>query len=411
MKFNNGPHVESPAAPAKPLKIDIIVHGRFHGFALAKALIGLGHDVLVHTNYPRAIVSRFGVPPANTRSFVRHGVFARAANRISHLVSEEALDRMLHTLFGRWAARGMRQDSDVVYGFSGVMEEALRLPKLKHGQLRVLVRGSAHIAEQNRILLEEESRAGVRLDKPTRWMIAREEREYVLADTVSVLSSFAAESFRTRGFPANRLNTMPLGVDVSQFMATAENIANRCNRILAGQPLRVLTVGTFSFRKGAADLIAIAQQLSGRMRFRFVGSRSKETDHLSRDSSSFIELIGRVPESELPSHYAWADVFLFPTLEDGFAAVLLQAAASGLPILSTTNCAAPDFIQQGRTGFILPIRDVNGFVDRLLGLDRDRHALVDQALASSASVNSRDWSQMAAELVALPRPHNLCDQI
>lgn len=51
-----------PKRTRQALKIDIVVHGRFHAFRLANGLRLLGHDVLVHTNYPKMIAARFGLP-------------------------------------------------------------------------------------------------------------------------------------------------------------------------------------------------------------------------------------------------------------------------------------------------------------------------------------------------------------
>ena len=122
---------EPPNATRRPIrcKIDIVVHGRFHGFALARALLALGHDVLVHTNYPAFVVERFGVPRMYVRTFIPHGIASRFAQKIGPWVPKTLVEPALHRFFGRWAARSVRPDADLVYGFSGVMEEFLRTPR------------------------------------------------------------------------------------------------------------------------------------------------------------------------------------------------------------------------------------------------------------------------------------------
>lgn len=385
------------------LKINIVVHGRFHGLALGKALLGLGHDVTILTNYPGFIVERFGVPRRHVRSFVAHAIVARAGNRLSRYLRQERTDPILHQMFGRWAARNVNVDADIVYGFSGVMEEFLRMPRRHAQQLRLVVRGSAHIREQDRILKEEEARVGVKLDRASDWMLEREEREYALADGVVTLSSFARKTFIKQGGSAERVYLLPLGVNADYFRAAKETVLQRQQRILSQEPLRILNVGTFSYRKGMKDFVDIAEACVGTMKFRFVGSQSNEAASLLREAGRCVEIFGRVPEAQLIDHYAWADVFVFTTLEDGFAAVLMQAAASGLPIVSTANCAAPDFVEEGRTGFILPIRDRTGFIDRLNWCDTNREQLAAMADAASREEYVRDWREMAQELVALYR--------
>ena len=388
--------------PAQALKIDVVVHGRFHGLALARALIDLGHDVLVHTNYPAVVVTRFGVPRRHVKSFLLHGLSSRAAHRIGAYVPYFKLEAGLHQMFGRWAARSVRADADIVYGFTGVMEEFLKTPRL-HSQLRTIVRGSAHIRQQSQILFDEANRVGVPLDQPTEWIVAREEREYQLADKIFVLSDFARRSFMERGADPANVHCNPLGVDVSNFRGNAEGNAARQDRILSGEPLRILSVGTFSYRKGAQDFAEIVRSLSGLMQFRFVGDRPPETKVLAASLAQHLTFIERVPENMLREHYAWADVFIFPTLEDGFAAVLLQASAAGLPIIATTNCSAPDFLQAELTGWVVPIRSAEDFISRLRHCDENRALLAEVASRVSEGHPPRNWRDMARELLDISR--------
>ncbi len=386
--------------PERALKVDIVVHGRFHGFALARALIGLGQDVLVHTNYPVVVVEKFGVPRKNVRSFVMHGLASRIAHRASAYLPQPGLESALHRMFGRWAARSVRPEADVVYGFTGVMEEFLRTPR-SHPQLRTVVRGSAHIRHQFDILAAEAERVGVPLERPSRWMLEREEREYHLADRIFVLSEFARRSFIDCGVALGKVRINPLGVDVTHFKGSDAVRTARQTRILSGSPLRVLNVGTFSYRKGARDFVEIAAALAGKMEFRFVGDTPAETTDLATSAERYVKMIQRVPERTLADQYAWADIFIFPTIEDGFAAVLLQASAGGLPIIATQNCSAPDFLLEGKTGWVVSIRDPSAFVRQLTWCDANRKALAQMAFEAGERQTPRGWLGMAAEFLTV----------
>jgi glycosyltransferase involved in cell wall biosynthesis len=163
-------------------------------------------------------------------------------------------------------------------------------------------------------------------------------------------------------------------------------------------PLRVLTVGTFSMRKGAYDLLEIAKRMSGRIKIRFVGDVSQEAQVFKERAESEIEFVARVPEFELKRHYAWGDIFVFPTIEDGFAAVLGQALAAGLPVLATSNSSAPDIVHHGETGWILPIREPTMFVDRLKWCDTHRSDLQSMVQRLSSEFTPRDWNDMASDV-------------
>ena len=185
------------------------------------------------------------------------------------------------------------------------------------------MRGSAHIVTQARLLEEEERRVGKPQDRPSRWVIAREKREYELVDAIAVLSTFSYSTFVAEGFPKEKLRILLFGASLDQFRPNVQIIEDRRRRILSGEPLRVLNVGMFSFRKGVWDLAEIIKCLSGeRFDFRFVGPITTEAQFLAGELSDSATFISKQPQSELPAYYAWGDIFIFPTIEDRFALVL-----------------------------------------------------------------------------------------
>lgn len=384
--------------PSPPIKLALVVHGRFHAFDLARALVAQKVDVQLLTNYPARIAAQFGVPRERVTNCVSHGV----VSRICHLLGADRAEEVLHRWFSRWASRALDYSTiTVIHSFSGVSEELFK--SVGPGSLRSLVRGSAHIRTQARLLEEEERRSGKQLDKPSGWMIDREMREYELADLIIVCSSFARKSFEDEGVSADKLYVLLLGTELERFYPKTELVTERCRRILNGEPLRVLTVGTFSYRKGAMDLVDIARRAGDRFRFTFVGDTPSETRDLRRDSPTNLTFEPRRPQFDLPQVYGDADVFMFPTIEDGFAVVLSQAQASGLPLLATANCGAPDLVRENETGWILPIRHPEAFLNRLRWCDTHRAALARMVSDIHRQAVPRDWSRTALDLMKIYR--------
>jgi glycosyltransferase involved in cell wall biosynthesis len=310
----------------------------------------------------------------------------------------------LHEWFGRWAAKEVaRENWDVIHCWSGVSEELLSASRMRSA-VTLLMRGSAHIGAQDDLLREEEARSGEPVNRPSAWMVERELREYRLADQIVVLSSFARRTFLERGFDAGRVSTLPLGVDASAFQASQAARGARVQRILGGEPLRVLYVGALSFRKGLLDLVRAAQALQNeRVRFTLVGPILDETRRLLADVGTGVQVCGKVPQSDLPALYAAADVFLFPTIEDGFGMVLTQASASGLPIVTTPNSAGPDFIAEGESGWIVPIRDSEAIADRLRWCSSNRKSFAAMVSALNVAFPARDWRDVAQDLTSIAR--------
>jgi glycosyltransferase involved in cell wall biosynthesis len=386
------------------LKIAIVVHGRFHSFDLARGLIERGNDITVFTNYPKQVAPRFGLPPERFRSFPIHGVLGRVVSATGSVGLERRFEQYGHRLFGRWAAQAVaRERWDAVHCWSGVAEEILRTP-LPAGTVRLLMRGSSHIATQSRLLKDEEARVSVPLDQPSDWIIDRESREYRLADHIVVLSSFAARSFIEQGIPPEKINLLPLGVQVEAFRSSPAVVAERARRIRRGDPLTVLYVGAVSYRKGLWDLARVAAAVDpARIRFLLVGKVMPEAQAAVERFGPHVTLPGKLPQAELPSVYRQGDVFLFPTIEDGFGVVLAQAKAAGLPIVTTPNGAGGDLVQSDNDGWIVPIRDAEAITERLRWCDEHRDALARMVETGAGQVRSRSWTEVAADFEAIVR--------
>jgi glycosyltransferase involved in cell wall biosynthesis len=397
-----------------PYKIAVVVQGRFYAFDLARELLARGHDVTVFTNYPGRVTERFGVPRARVRSFLTHGLSTRLMGRLLPGRLHGLTERLGNHFFGRWAARVVPTENwDVVIAFSGIAED-LFVALSRRDTLKALQRASCHIRSQRRLLEEEEERTGCWVAKPPDWSIAREEREYELADAIHLVAGFAERSFLEQGVSADKLYRLSLGVDTSRFQAAEAVIEARCQRLLNGEPIRVLNVGTFSLQKGAKDFVEVIRRLNTQhFSFRFVGPVAADARHLLSQVDRAATFVAKQPQDELPREYATGDVFVLPTIQDGFPVVLCQALASGLPLLTTTNCSGSDFIREGETGWVVPIRSPESIVQRLLWCHEHRQELVEMVRRVHDAAPALDWSETARQAehtfeIGLSRKRSMC---
>jgi glycosyltransferase involved in cell wall biosynthesis len=157
-------------------------------------------------------------------------------------------------------------------------------------------------------------------------------------------------------------------------------------------------VGALSFRKGLLDLLRAAELLcNDSVEFTLVGPRMAESERLLAKAGANVRLLAKRPQAELPEAYAAADLFVFPTIEDGFGMVLTQAKAAGLPILTTENCAGSDLVTDGRDGWIVPIRDAEALADRLRWCAAHRSAVADMTRAVEVEYQPRSWDRVAED--------------
>lgn len=383
-----------------PLRIAIVVPGRLHAFELAAALQKQGHEVYVYSNYPVSEALKFGLNPRTYRSNVPNRILLRLWLSLPVISKFDSLrDRVVCGWFDRWASNRLEKDLpfDAIHVFSGVAYRTLGLAKTT-GIYAELVRGSAHIETQTALLKSEAKRSGGVADIPSTWMRSREKMEYELADHIAVLSQFALKSFlvESKDKFTDKLHIMPLGIDMKMFDPADGVLQKRLERVLGGARLKVLMVGGFSAQKGAADFIRVAASLADEMDFCFVGSTEDEWKRRCLAEAPAVSFIDRVEQEQLPDIYAQNDIFYFPTIQDGFAMVIAQALASGLCVIASENSAAPDLLENARTGYVIPAQQSDFSINLLRELNGQRRKLAEIIKASHCSVESRHWDDVAA---------------
>lgn len=379
-------------------RIAIAVQGRFHAFDLACALLADGHDVYLLTTQPAFLVQRSGFPKARVISNVSIGIAQRLARRLTRFGFRYPI-KTLTRWFGAWVARKLSTLApfDVLHLWSETAEETLRSFD-DPAQLRMVVRGSSHIRYQQRLLREESVRSGAPQEMPSEWICAREEREYALAHFVVVPSNFALQSFIAEGVHERRLLRLIPGSPAKEFLPDTEVVSARFQRYQRLDVMRVLLVGTVCYRKGLFDVEQLVRALpSQQFEFRWVGQVNPEASGAVARLRDRVEFTGALDRSALKAQYAWGDVFLLPTIEDGYPQVLVQAAVSGLPLISTPNGSGTDLIESERNGWVVSARAPEALADCLTQA-RAKPALLEQMSRELLNTHKpRGWAQVAAE--------------
>jgi glycosyltransferase involved in cell wall biosynthesis len=111
---------------------------------------------------------------------------------------------------------------------------------------------------------------------------------------------------------------------------------------------------------------------------------------------------------ELLAAYRKADLFVLPSVAEGFGHVLLEALASGLPILSTTHTAAPDLIEEGREGFVIEPRRPDLIAARIEWALENRRELIDMQFAARSKAEQFTWDRFQQSIVEAVRGFLYC---
>jgi glycosyltransferase involved in cell wall biosynthesis len=153
--------------------------------------------------------------------------------------------------------------------------------------------------------------------------------------------------------------------------------------------LRLLSVGRLIPQKGVAYLIralAAMRPVRRPVSLTIVGSGPQEAELRALVQSlglRGIRFAGFVDQPELPAYYAAADVFVFPTLEDTYGIVLLEAAASALALIASAHAGASlDLVKDGESGLMFAPPDEHALAELIAKLADSPESVQDLGLAA-----------------------------
>lgn len=178
--------------------------------------------------------------------------------------------------------------------------------------------------------------------------------ECALADQIVVNSSWSRDALVRDGVPAEKINVVPVAYEADPETISYEReypVAFTSQRLL-----RVLFLGQINLRKGVEQLFEAMKLLAREnVEFWFVGPVQIDIPSELKDSAR-VKWFGVVPRSRVHEYYKNADVFIFPTLSDGFGLTQLEAQSWKLPVIASRHCG--EVVRDGVNGVIL--KDVSG---------------------------------------------------
>jgi len=272
-------------------------------------------------------------------------------------------------IFDRWASSQIERSKissevercDIFHGWNHhCLRSLLRAKEL--GAVTVVERASSHILESQKILKEEFGKYGVNVSLLPQTYVEKCLKEYEEADYILVPSEYARQSFLERGFNERKIFKIPFGVDHRKFksppFAKASGGKQNSNKFV------VLYVGEIRLGKGVQYLLEAWERLGLRdAELWLVGDVKRDIKKLiteNRKQKTVMFLGFRRDVAELMGR---ANVFAFPSLDEGSALVTYEAMAAGLPVITTPN--AGSLVRDSLDGYIIPIRDSEALAERL----------------------------------------------
>jgi glycosyltransferase involved in cell wall biosynthesis len=308
-----------------------------------------------------------GVSPPHTRLNPVFGLLNYAAVKCLPPFQAESFRYRLYPLFDRWVRSLLRPGQHLItsFGFTNSGIDWIR----RHSGWTFIDAENSHPDSFWEVLSEEQRRWGSRYPPVSRFYNRLGAASAERADYIFTPSSFVRDSFLARGFKAERVwrYTLPTNLDWFQPDASPRPEA---------RPLTLLNTGALCLRKGTPYLLEafrIIRKVEPNAVLRLsrtIADDIKEVLHrysdIPIDWSPYFDLRFEDQRRQYVSRFQSSDVFVFPSIEDGFAFVVAEALASGLPVVTTKNTGASDLVHPEDNGDVVPIRSPEALASSIL---------------------------------------------
>jgi alpha-maltose-1-phosphate synthase len=223
--------------------------------------------------------------------------------------------------------------------------------------------------------------------------LERRREERCLADAILCASEFTKQSLIAAGIAAGNIFVEPYGVDQNEFAPCTEKFSN----------FSVIWASSYTQTKGIGYLLeALVREPVPGIELVLAGYPYGTDAVALYEDRVRVRRLGHIPRQELGQVMGRCHAHVFPTLLDGFGRNIIEAMASGLPVITTPNCAGPDLIEDGVTGFIVPIRDVDAICEKLAWIHEHAQEAIEMGVRARARVShltQADYRRRFAERI------------
>ena len=361
-------------------------------------------DVLQRRAFPEAIRSHTRTVPVRESVRLLAGAIGIPSK---HETGAFSVDAVLRDLDRRVSERlrkidppspGLRRAGvDSVYAYEDGALETFRRAR-ERGFKRVYDLPIAYWQTSQRLLHEEaerypdwESTLGATRDSEEK--LSRKTEELELAQLVVCPSNFVLESLPAKARAQKPCIVAPFGSPDVDLTKASPKKSSR---------LRLLFAGAMTQRKGLADLFTAMKLVdSDQVELTVMGSLLRPLNWY-REQCNFVYEPPR-PHGEVLRLMQSCDVFVLPSIVEGRALVQQEAMACGLPVIATKNAGADDAIDNGQSGFLVPIRAPEAIAEKINWCVANRSLLAGMGIAARKRAAEFTWRNYGETILAAVR--------
>ena len=220
------------------------------------------------------------------------------------------------------------------------------------------------------------------------------EEELRMADRIFVASTFTSNTLKDFPGILAPVEVIPYGFPP---VSNEKRIYQPFNN---GRPLKLLFVGGLSQRKGIADIFEAVKPFGQKVELTIVGRKTTEDCKALNDALKRHRWIPSLSHSEILKLMRESDVFVFPSLFEGFGLVITEAMSQGTPVITTERTAGLDIIDHGVNGWLIEAGSTTAIRESIENILLKPDSIKEAGIAAMAKAEERSWEIYGNKLAA-----------
>jgi len=305
-----------------------------------------------------------------------HHMIRPSKQRLLTWMTRVGLDRVIRVTWRFLTQPALRNNVPIIYLAKFVVQSSnfdrfLSLTKfdilhIHHAEFRLFL--CRRVLQDPHPTVVTVHSATVLIRRHPSWLIPIIITNYHLADRIIAVSNFVKDMMLKYGADSSKISVISNGVNTDIFKPGATLMA-RSSLGLPRHRFTVLFTGSLTHHKGVDILMQafskIAEKLNAHLIFVGTGPEYNYLKQLAAEMniSARITFAGHVPFTDMPLWYQASDVFVLPSRSEGLSVSILEAMASGKPVITTSpDIGEHDAVLHGRTGLLIKYGDVDQLI-------------------------------------------------
>ncbi len=218
---------------------------------------------------------------------------------------------------------------------------------------------------------------------------------------IVVSNSIKLKELALHSNPKQKIEIIYNGIDTNKFYPTEKNNSKKEFIVTPGASRITDRKGLQYLIKAIAELVSQYPQIKLKIMGEGNARKYLEEQVAQLNIATQVKFLGRIPRDKTAKYYQEASVFVLPSLNEGMSNAMLEALASGLPIIATDTGGTQELIEDKKNGYIIKMKNSQDIVQKIERLINSSKLREKMGQISRQKALDMSWSKIARQYVAL----------